>query len=421
MKLFRRILFVFLFLFMFIPFGVSANEKVNIYLFYGEGCPHCAALEEYLESEYSDDDRVKVYKYEVWYDSSNQELWQKVAEVTSVEAKGVPYFVIGEDVYQGYSDSKVWEKKVDKAIKKAKKEKYNDNVGITLGIVKGKVENNTSDNDSSSSYDESKKEADLSDYYEDDSNDNTTLSIPLVGDVELRDMSLPIIAILIGLVDGFNPCAMWILIFLITMLLNFPSRKKMWILGFTFLFTSAFVYFLFMMSFLKVATFISGIKVLQILIAIFALIFGFINIYRYFKTKDTGCDVTSKSKRKKIIARIQSILSNKKFMLSVIGIMFLAISVNLIELLCSLGLPVMFTEILAYNNVTGVKNVLYIILYILFFLLDDLVVFIIAMKTLKITAISNKYSKYSHLIGGLIMVLIGVLMIFKPEWLMFNF
>ena len=119
--------------------------------------------------------------------------------------------------------------------------------------------------------------------------------------------------------------------------------------------------------------------------------------------------------------KIKKILSNKSFILALLGIILLAVSVNFIELLCSLGLPVMFTDILAYNNVTGIKNILYIILYILFFLIDDLIVFFVAMKTLKITAISNKYSKYSHLIGGIIMVLIGILMIFKPEWLMFNF
>ena len=102
-------------------------------------------------------------------------------------------------------------------------------------------------------------------------------------------------------------------------------------------------------------------------------------------------------------------------------IFILAATVNLIELLCSLGLPVVFIEILNYNNVTGIRSTLYLILYILFFLLDDIIIFLIAMKTLKVAAISNKYTKYSHLIGGLIMILIGLLMLLKPAWLMFNF
>lgn len=417
----KKIVFIFTFIFLLLPFSVNANEKVNVYLFYGDGCPHCSALEEYLDENYSNDKDVKVYKYEVWNDVTNQELWKKVEDVTGEEAKGVPYFVIGKEVMQGYSAGDVWEKKVDKAIEEAKKINYNDNVGITLGVVEGKI---TKDDDiSKSNYDPDKKEADISDYYNNDSdtNDDTELNIPLIGTISLKDMSIPVIAILIGLVDGFNPCAMWVLIFLITMLFDYPSKKKMWILGCTFLFTSAFIYFLFMISFLKVAMFINSINVLKLLIAVFALVFGGFNIYRYFKTKDVGCDVVDKNKRRRIINRIKNILSSKSFAFAIGGIILLAISVNLIELLCSMGLPVMFTEILAYNNITGVKNILYIILYIIFFLIDDLIVFFIAMKTLKITAISNKYSKYSHLIGGLIMIAIGLLMILKPEWLMFNF
>ena len=417
----KKIVFIFTFIFLLLPFSVNANEKVNVYLFYGDGCPHCSALEEYLDENYSNDKDVKVYKYEVWNDVTNQELWKKVEDVTGEEAKGVPYFVIGKEVMQGYSAGDVWEKKVDKAIEEAKKINYNDNVGITLGVVEGKI---TKDDDiSKSNYDPDKKEADISDYYNSDSDSdaNTKLNIPLIGTISLKDMSIPVIAILIGLVDGFNPCAMWVLIFLITMLFDYPSKKKMWILGCTFLFTSAFIYFLFMISFLKVATFINSINVLKLLIAVFALVFGGFNIYRYFKTKDVGCDVVDKNKRRKIINRIKNILSSKSFAFAIGGIILLAISVNLIELLCSMGLPVMFTEILAYNNITGVKNILYIILYIIFFLIDDLIVFFIAMKTLKITAISNKYSKYSHLVGGLIMIAIGLLMILKPEWLMFNF
>lgn len=417
----KKIVFIFTFIFLLLPFSVNANEKVNVYLFYGDGCPHCSALEEYLDENYSNDKDVKVYKYEVWNDVTNQELWKKVEDVTGEEAKGVPYFVIGKEVMQGYSAGDVWEKKVDKAIEEAKKINYNDNVGITLGVVEGKI---TKDDDiPKSNYDPDKKEADISDYYNNDSDTNadTELNIPLIGTISLKDMSIPVIAILIGLVDGFNPCAMWVLIFLITMLFDYPSKKKMWILGCTFLFTSAFIYFLFMISFLKVAMFINSINVLKLLIAVFALVFGGFNIYRYFKTKDVGCDVVDKNKRRKIINRIKNILSSKSFAFAIGGIILLAISVNLIELLCSMGLPVMFTEILAYNNITGVKNILYIILYIIFFLIDDLIVFFIAMKTLKITAISNKYSKYSHLVGGLIMIAIGLLMILKPEWLMFNF
>ena len=402
----KRFLFFLTFVLFLLPFAVKAEEinTINIYLFYGEECPHCAALEKYLDKEYKKDEDIKIYRYEVWHDKDNQKLWAKVQKTTGKEAKGVPYFIIGDQLLQGYNKTEAWEETVDEVVAEVRENGYVDDVGVTLGITKEE------EKDKTISKEQREKKV------------NTKINIPFIGKVELKNLSLPIIAILIGLVDGFNPCAMWILIFLITMLFDYHDRKKMWILGCTFLFTSAFVYFLFMIGFLQVATFINSITILKYLVALFALGFGGYNIYRYIKTRnEAGCDVVNKDQRKKIMIRIKNILANNSFFLAIIGIMFLAVSVNLIELLCSLGLPVVFTEILSLNNIKGIAKVIYILIYVLFFLLDDLIIFFLAMKTLKITAISNKYTKYSHLIGGIIMIIIGLLMIFKYEWLMFNF
>ena len=400
----KRFLFFFTFVLFLLPFSVKAQD-INIYLFYGDTCPHCAALEEYLDKEYKNDKDIKIYKYEIWNSKENQKLLKKVEQTTGKEAKGVPYFIIGDQLLQGYNKTESWEETVDETIEEVRTNGYIDDVGVTLGITKEEDKDKTITNNN-------KQEQKI----------NTKINIPFIGKVDLKELSLPVIAILIGLVDGFNPCAMWILIFLITMLFDYEDRKKMWILGCTFLFTSAFVYFLFMMGFLQIANFINSINLLKYLVAIFALGFGSFNIYRYIKTrKQDGCDVVNKDQRRKIMVRIKETLSNNSFLLAMLGIMLLAVSVNLIELLCSLGLPVVFTEILSLNNIKGIAKVIYILIYVLFFLIDDLVLFFIAMKTLKITAISNKYTKYSHLIGGIIMIIIGLLMIFKYEWLMFNF
>ena len=107
-------------------------------------------------------------------------------------------------------------------------------------------------------------------------------------------------------------------------------------------------------------------------------------------------------------------------MFALAGIIALAVAVNLVELLCSAGLPVVFTQILALNNLPTWQYYAYLILYIFIFILDDLIVFILAMLTLKMTGLGNKYARYSHLIGGAVMVIVGLLLIFKPEWLMFG-
>ena len=247
--------------------------------------------------------------------------------------------------------------------------------------------------------------------------------VSILGDFNAKSVSLPILSIVLGLVDGFNPCAMWILVFLILMLIEMKDRKKMWILGSAFLLTSALIYLIFMVSWLNVAMILSGIIYIRIAIGVFALIFGIVNVYRFFKLlkDDVGCDVTDEKKRTKIMTAIRKIVSEKSFGLALIGIIVLAAGVNLLELLCSLGIPVVFTQVLAINNLNVLHYMIYILLYLVFFMIDDFIVFIIAMTTLKVTGISNRYTKWSHLIGGIFMALLGTLMLFKPAWIMFNF
>jgi hypothetical protein len=161
----------------------------------------------------------------------------------------------------------------------------------------------------------------------------------------------------------------------------------------------------------------------RLLIGIFAVGAGIYNLYNFNKErkKDDGCVVVNKKERKSILTRIKKFTKEKSLFLAILGIITLAISVNIVELLCSAGLPLVFSELLAINNITGLKAVLYDLIYVFFFMLDDFIIFLIAVKTMDVVGISTKYNKYSHLIGGIIMLLLGLLLIFKPGWLMFNF
>ena len=394
----KKITFILLFLIMFIPCVIFGSEKdLNIYLFYGDGCPHCAEEEEWFKTYLEINKNIKIHRYEVWYDTDNQEKYSKVHEILNDKSNGIPYLIIGESVISGF-DKDLTPERIKNAVEYYSNINYKDKVGIYLGVV----------SESESGKDESK--------YED-----TKVKIPLLGTKEAKDVSIGLSAILIGVVDGFNPCAMWILLFLISMLLGMKNKKRMWILGITFLASSALVYFLFLLSWLNLVVFLNKILYIRVAISFFAVLFGVLQLVNFFFKKDDGCEVVDSKNRKRIIKSIQKIIKEKSFILAVLGIILLAASVNIIELLCSLGLPVMFTQILAINEVSKVGQILYSLLYVLFFMIDDIIIFVIAMKTLEIKAISNKYGKYSHLIGGLIMIIIGVLMVYKPEWLMINF
>lgn len=416
MKKLKTVLLVLILTLIVIPFNVKADEKVvNIYLFYGDGCPHCAKEEEFLDDYLKDKDNVKLYKYEVWYNTNNQQYLKQVQEELNNKQSGVPYTVIGNKVLVGYMDGVTNEsikKYVDDYLES---NNYIDYVGKITGVSNINDDNKTN---ILNTKDDEKNDEILNTV------DNLLEKYPILNKLNSKKLSLPILSIILGFVDGFNPCAMWILIFLITMLFNMKDKKKMWILGLTFILTSGIVYLLFMLTWLNLATFISKISFIRLLVALIALIVGIVNISKFANSlikKDEGCDVVDKKDRKNIMDKIVKITTEKKFIFAILGIITLAASVNIIELMCSIGIPLLFTQILAMNELSIFEYGLYMFLYIFFFLIDDIVIFVCSMLTLKVTGLSTKYTKFSHLIGGIIMLIIGLLLIIKPEILMFNF
>jgi len=385
-------------LILFLPLGINAEEKeIRLYLFHQNGCPHCEEELEFLETIEDDYPYLDIVKYEVSSNEMNYNFYNKVMKKTGINQTGVPFTMIGTDYYVGFGDDT--KDSIKKSIEKFLNGEYIDVISMI------------------------KNDEDVSNIkYNQDMDSEKT--IPILGKIDAKTVSLPLVSIVMGAIDGFNPCAMWVLLFLITMLFNMKDKKKMWILGLTFLTTSALVYLLIMLAWLQVAVSFTTIKWVRIMIALVALIGGIINLKSFVKSvkeNTDGCEVVDDKKRKKTFKKIREIVSEKKFIISLIGIITLAISVNLIELACSAGLPLVFTQVLAFNDLSTLEYSIYMFLYILFFLIDDLVIFVIAMLTLNVKGISSKYGKYSHLIGGIIMVLIAILMIFKPEWLMFNF
>ena len=392
----KKILIVLLFLFILMPFNVKASENIDLYLFYSETCMHCKEEMQFLDSIKDQYPRLNLHYLESIKDKTNVNLVKAVKKGMKVNSPLLPFTVIGTNYYIGFNEDV--KEKISQNI-----EKYLN--GDYTNVVE-KVNNG-----------ESLKGLSFND------DEITEITLPLLGKINPRNIALPLVAIILGTIDGFNPCAMWVLIFLISMLFNMKNKKRMWILGMTFLFSSALIYLLFMIAWLNLAETMISVVWLRTLIAFIALIGSYVNIRSYINSlkKDDGCEVVDDKKRKSLMTKIRKVTSEKSFILAIIGIIILSFSVNLIELACSAGLPLMFTQILALNNLSTASYSGLILLYILFFLIDDIVIFTIAMLTLNIKAISTKYTKYSHLVGGIIMLIIGLLMMFKPEWLMFNF
>lgn len=407
MKNIKKILFILLISIIYI-IPVSAKEDknlVNIYLFHSKSCSHCKKEQELLNELEKKYDNIKIYKYEISEDD-NAKLLKDVANLTGLDIRGVPFTIIGNKTFQGFSDENSKPSFIA-AISYYSQYGYIDYVGEFIGDIELPT------------YEIDENAPPIEEYI-DKYTENKISTI--FGTINTKKLSLPIVSILIGLVDGFNPCAMWVLLFLISMLLGMKNKKKMWILGLTFLLTSALIYLLFMVAWLNVASLLTSIIWIRTLIGLVAITGAIINIVSYIKTRKTdGCTVVNDKKRNKIVTKIKNFTQEKSLLLALIGVMTLAASVNVVELACSAGLPVMFTSILSMNNLTLVEEIVYIGLYMFFFLIDDIVNFFVAMRTMELTGVSTKYGKLSKIIGGILLLIIGVLLIFKPEWIMFNF
>lgn len=352
------------------------KNKINLYLFHGSTCPHCAEEKVWLEEikdKYKKE--LNVYYFEVWENANNAKLMDQVIKLFDIKNDGVPLTIIGERSYVGFSKS-----------------------------TGSSIENR------------------IKEYLVNDADDDEKVHIPILGDVSIKDVSIPLVAVILGFVDGFNPCAMWILLFLINLLFGMKDKKKAWILGITFLFISGFVYFLSMLG-INFVLGIATINWMKILIALFILIAGIFNLRKYLKIRKeaAGCTVVDDKKRKNIIKKMKNIINSKSFGLAMVGIIVLAASVNLIEMACSLGFPLIFNEVLTVNGVVGFTKIIYLLIYIFFYMIDDMIVFAISMITLEATGITNKYSKLCTLISAIIMIAMGLLLLLKPDWLMFNF
>lgn len=374
---------------------VYANQnKVNIYYFYSETCYYCGLMKDYF-NELEKDPLITIHRYEISTDQAGQEVAKKVEDLLSTPIRTVPYVIVGRQSFVGYNDGVL--EGIEEAVDFAKNNYVRDIVGEMLGIVEIGEGDGTI-------------------------NSGGKFKLPFIGEIDASTVSLPLLAIFMGTLDGFNPCAMWVLLLLISMLVHVKERWKMWTLGIVFLVTSAVMYFFFMLSWLNITLLFGSVIYLRLLIGAVAIGGGSWNLKKALTQKpDDGCEVVDVAQRRKLSKRIQAITGEKTFILAIFGIMGLAISVNLVELLCSAGLPIVFTQVLSLNGLNAIETVGYLLLYVLFFLIDDLVIFFIAMKTFQLTGISTKYSKFSGIVGGAIMVVLGILMIFRPEWLMFNF
>lgn len=386
---FKKYLILFLFFLGLVIYTVEHyQEKAldagvkQVSFFFHPLCPHCQKQKKfnsYLKAKYPE---LKWAEYDISIQKNAELLAEFVERSGHTQHKGVPRTYIGPYEIFGFHTEQTTGATLEKAIK---------------AYIK---------NDPSLFGEETKEPDSIK-----------PIKLPILGEINYTEYSLFSLAVILGLVDGFNPCAMWVLVYLISMIMTLKDRKKTWFLVGTFIVASGTLYFLFMTAWLNVFLFLGYLRILTLTIGLVAIGAGILNVRKYLHSKEElVCEIGDAESKQKTMNKIYQIVQAPLTFFTILGIIALAFVVNSIEFACSAALPAIFTHTLTLSNLTTLQYYGYILLYDFFFMLDDLIIFSLAVLALD-TNIGQRYTKYCKIIGGLVLLVLGGIMVFYPGML----
>jgi hypothetical protein len=244
-----------------------------------------------------------------------------------------------------------------------------------------------------------------------------TIEVPLLGRLDLRQLGLPLFTIILGVLDGFNPCAMWVLLFLLSMLINLRDRRKMFLIGGLFIGVSGVVYFAFMAAWLNLFLLIGLSPWIQLLLGIVAAMIGALNIKDYSWLGSGPSVGIPEAAKPQIYRQVRRILQAENLIGALAGVAVLAAMVNTVELLCTAGLPALYTRVLTLHSLPAWAYYAYLALYNLAYIADDSLMLTIAVMTLSRHKLQETGARRLKLISGVVMLALGLALVFKPQWL----
>lgn len=249
--------------------------------------------------------------------------------------------------------------------------------------------------------------------------DPEAIDVPWLGRVSAGRLGMPLFTIAIGLIDGFNPCAMWVLLFLLSVLVNLRDRWKILLVAGTFVLISGIAYFLFMAAWLNVLMWVGFVRWVQVGLAVVAIVVGVVHIKDFFALHRGISLSIPESAKPGIYDRVRRIVMAETFGTAILGAAVLAILVNLIELLCTAGLPALYSQVLSLRNYPAWVNYAYLGLYIVAYMFDDSLMVAAVVVTLGKRKLQEHEGRWLKLISGSVVLALGLMLLFRPEWLVF--
>lgn len=357
-------------------FRVAASDQVQpvagddvLVVFVRDGCPHCADAKEFLTTFSSERPRLRIVLRSVDHDATARDDLVRYSKSAGIWPPGVPTFVINDQVLVGFDSA--------------------ERTGPELAAMIDRGSAPTS-----------------------------SVETEWFGALSVSRLGLPLFTLALGLLDGFNPCAMWVLLFLLSLLVHLHDRKRMALVAGTFVLVSGAVYYAFMAAWLNVFLLVGMSPFVRWCLGGVALVIGTVNIKDSLKPEGGFSLSIPASAKPGLYARMRAVLGANSLLPSLSGVAALAVVVNFIELLCTAGLPAIYTAVLTQQGLSPLAHYAYLALYILGYIADDTVMVAIAVVALSSRKLSEDAGRWLKLLSGAVMLALGGAMILRPEWLL---
>ena len=382
--------------------GRQADKTFNVYLFWGEGCPHCEQEKKFLDKAVNADPAMVIKNFEVWYDKRNAVLLSAMLKAHDMPVSGVPITFIGDQVFAGFTQQT--RQSIEEAVQACAR----------LGCPDpGQELNNRGAGDAKGLLPASAVSAGTATTQD----KGTSVDLPLFGKLDAQDTSLPVMTLVIAGLDSFNPCAFFVLLSLLGLLVHARSRTKMLLIGGVFVFFSGAIYFLFMAAWLNLFLIMGQVSVITTVAGVVSVLIAGINIKDFFIFKQGLSLTIPDSAKPRLFDRMRKLMRASSLPSVLLGTTVLAIVANSYELLCTAGFPMVFTRILTLQRLSTTTYYLYLLFYNIVYVIPLLIIVLGFTVTLGSRKLSEWQGRVLKLVSGSMMLGLGGVLLVNPALL----
>lgn len=361
----------------------AGKPVIQLYFYWSNKCPHCAEALPYMDNLTVLRSDLALHSYQLVGEPDNVARYEVMASALGKEARSVPAFFMCNTMLTGF-DPEVTPQQLESLLNRCKQ---HVTVHHTLAGFRGMEQ------------------------------EPIVLHLPFVGAIEAGVSSLPVITVLIAGVDAFNPCAFFVLMFLLSLMLHTGKRQRMLLVGGVFVFFSGLLYFLFMSAWLNLFRVIGHLDAITIGAAVVALLVGLINIKDFFWFKQGVSLTISEQAKPKLFQRMRNLLQARSLLTLLVATSGLALFANLYEFLCTAGFPMVYTRILTLSDLSSMQYYAYLLLYNVVYVIPLLVIVLLFVVSMGVRKLQEDEGRRLKLLSGGMMLTLGIVLLVAPELL----